>query len=502
MFPFTSRKRQVTRRIEPTLLAGDGTLPSPGMPKAKPKRQAIPSWKDRLERAESNLRREDLQIYNRDVTDFRYARSTAEVLRNFSVGNPDLSATVNSHMRVGIPENYSAVARDLDGAINPEATGVARELITRLTFLSDPLTGYNETPDLQSLSESLAYELLVEGGCIFELVLDNQRLPSRFEPVSYSTIEWQEGSNFELIPVQILGQEERKLDLPTIFMASIDQSLLTPYASSPIQAAIQAVMADSKFLNDLRRAMQRVVQPRLVATLLEDKIRTVISPTIRNDQEKYDAFIAGLVDSLQDQLEGLEPETALIGTDSVEYDILNANSQGSNAHRIWETIQTILERKLLAGAKSMPAVLGRDATASSATASVMLFIKNADIIRRKLNTLYSRALTVAMRLLGYDVVVTFKYENLDIRPESELEAYKAMKQSRILERLSLGLISDEEAVMELTGNLPPPGYKNLAGTMFTYNKGESANPDSQTSNMNKGGAPDNLQPSTPQNPKD
>jgi hypothetical protein len=35
-----------------------------------------------------------------------------------------------------------------------------------------------------------------------------------------------------------------------------------------------------------------------------------------------------------------------------------------------------------------------------------------------------------------------------------------------LELLSLGLVTDAEASLKLTGKLPPPGYKPLSGTMF------------------------------------
>ena len=115
--------------------------------------------------------------------------------------------------------------------------------------------------------------------------------------------------------------------------------------------------------------------------------------------------------------------------------------------------------------------------------------------------IYSRALTQAVRLQGQDVYVEFKYAELDLRPQAELEAYKAMEQSRILEQLSLGLISDEEACILLTGNLPPEGYKPLAGSMFKSGTSIIANPNSQTSTMNKGGAPDKLKPNTSAAPK-
>ena len=111
--------------------------------------------------------------------------------------------------------------------------------------------------------------------------------------------------------------------------------------------------------------------------------------------------------------------------------------------------------------------------------------------------MFSRLLTVAVRLYGVDCVVEFTFNDVDLRPESELEAYKVMKQSRVLQQLSLGLITDEEAAIVLTGSLPPEGSPDLSGTFFMNQPPDLIeNPDSQTSTMNKG-----LEPDTPAAPK-
>jgi hypothetical protein len=84
----------------------------------------------------------------------------------------------------------------------------------------------------------------------------------------------------------------------------------------------------------------------------------------------------------------------------------------------------------------------------------------------KLNEMYSKMFTLAVRLLGHDVYVEFQYNTIDLRPESELESFRSMKQSRILDLLSLGMVTDEHASILLTGSMPPAGYKKLSGTGF------------------------------------
>jgi hypothetical protein len=477
--------------------AGPGALPAMQLPKPPNKQQSFPSFKTQVARTTSVLSQGDRRLANTDVTTFRTGTSTRSILRDMVASSPDLSATVNAYLRVGIPEKYTVIARDMDGEINTEATRLAQELLRRITMLGDPTLGYNPTTDLQSLSESLGKELLTYGAMAIELVLDKSRTPAYLQPVSVSKLKWREedGGTY---PVQDLSGNEVSLDIPTFFYTSIDQDLLTAYSDSPLESAIQAVLADGQFMNDLRKSMQRVIQPRLIATLIEDKVKESIPPEIANDETKLGEFYTNLITQLTTQLTDLQPEEALVSFDNVEYNMMNANTGSSNIGDTLRTVQNLIESKLAAGSKSMSAVLGRDANASSATTSTMLFMKNADIVRRKLNLMYSRALTVAIRLLNQDVFVEFTYADLDLRPQGELEAYKSMKQSRELELLSLGLISDEEACIALTGNLPPQGMKPLSGTMFKSGKVDAGNPNSQTSNMGK---KDELKPDTPAQPK-
>ena len=463
--------------------AGTGQLPTPTPTKAPNRPQALLSFKTQVAKAASALQRSDRRLANTDIATYRTANDTRVVVRDLAASNPDLSATVNSYLRVGIPTEYTVIARDPDGVVNVESTKLAQELLRRLTFLGDPSLGYNPVSDLQSLSESLAKELLQYGSMALELALDKQRLPLYLNAVSVTKLQFKEEDG-GVYPVQVIAGNEISLDIPTFFYISLDQDLLTAYSSSFLEPAIQAVLADTAFLNDLRKSMQRVIQPRLVATIIEEKVKASAPPEIASDPEKMGQLYTSLIDQLNEVLTGLNPEDALVSFDNVEYDMLKSEGSSSSIADTLAIVQKLIESKLAAGAKSMPAILGRDSSGSTATTSAMLFLKNANIIRTKLNIIYSRMLTQAVRLMAQDVYVEFTYAELDLRPQAELEAYRSMYQSRILEQLSLGFITDEEASIKLTGNLPREGHVPLSGTMFKSAKADIANPNSQTSNMN------------------
>lgn len=491
-----------TLRSVKTLLgiqAGPGQLTSPALPRPPNRPIALPSFRTQVSKSTSPLTRTDRGLANTDIVSYRQGTDSRLVVRDYAAASPDLAATKSSYLRVGIPESYTVKARDLDGTLNVEATKLAQEILRSVTFLGDPTLGYNPVTDLQSLSESLGSELILFGSMGLELSLNKLRMPAFFQAVSTTKIQFREEDN-GVFPIQVIGGQEISLDIPTFFYISLDQDLLTAYSASYFEAAIQSVLADAQFLNDLRKSMQRVIQPRLTAKIIEEKVLRSLPPEISADSEKLGAFYNTLIAQVTDVLNGLNPEDALVHFDSVEYKMLGSDGQSANnVAATMQAVQNLIESKLAAGAKTLPAILGRDATGSAATTSTMLFMKNADIVRRKLNVLYSRALTQAVRLMGQDCYVEFRYDDLDLRPQGELEAYKAMRQSRILEQLSLGFISDEEACIDLTGNLPREGHVPISGTMFKSTSASVANPNSQTSVMN--GSPDNLKPNTPAQPK-
>ena len=67
--------------------------------------------------------------------------------------------------------------------------------------------------------------------------------------------------------MQDIGGVETNLDIPTFIYTSIDQDLKNAYASSYLEPAIQPILADAEFTNDLRRVLKRAVHPRVKAQI-------------------------------------------------------------------------------------------------------------------------------------------------------------------------------------------------------------------------------------------
>ena len=496
---FTSIRQAVSRQFTAadgypaTSFEAASALPPAEMPKPPKGQQTFPGYRRQVKPSTSAQPRTERRTASTDLLTLRNAATTKGVIRNFAIASPDLSATTFSFLRVGIPEAYTLVARDMDGTINEKATQLAMEILRRVTYVPDYSLGFNALSSVHALACSLGKELMWYGSAALEVGLDKSRLPINFVPVHTPSIEFTDDDK-GLKPTQKVGGETINLDIPTFVYTSIDQDQLDPYSSSWMEAAIQPVLADVDFMNDLRRVLKQAIHPRITATLFEEKIRKAAPLEISHDPVKLAEYMGGILAEVTDVINNSAPEDAYVTFDLVEYGYLEGNAPDIAGNI--KAVQDYINAKMSTGAKAMPAVLGRGGTGTASSTDALLFVKSADVIRRSLNELFSRALTVSCRLFGEDVYVEFKYATIDLRPESELEAYKAMRQSRILELLSLGLMPDAEACIELTGNLPPPGMKPLSGTMFKQGTTDTQNPDSQTSNMGN-----ELKPKTPASPK-
>lgn len=464
-------------------------------PRVRAKEKAYPAWMTSTNMPDSTIRVQDRNVASTDLSRLSKAQGTQGILRNLAHTSPDLSAALGAYLRTGITKEYFAVARNPDGTSNQEATALAWQLLNRFDFIPDFSKGFTGANSLRTTSESMAKELMLYGACALELVLDKSLLPVRLEPISVTNLRFKPKDK-RLVPVQDVGGTEIDLDVPTFFYTALDRELMEAYPSSPMESAIKPTYFSEEFMADLQRVVRRSVYPRMEVVIDEESIRKYAPAQAQHDQEAMDTYLEQVIGEIEGAINNLNPEDAVIHQDSIKVEMLtNGNISLS---REWETLENMTNAKTATGAKVLPAILGHNVGSSNiASTETLLFMKNVEgSVQLKLNEVYSRALTLAIRLFGLDCYVEFRYDDINLRPESELEAFKSLKQSRVLELLSLGVLTDEDASLELTGYLPPPTMPKLSGTMFRSATPTDLNPylgeNNNGSTMNQ-----SLEPQTP-----
>jgi len=478
------------------------TLPVIAPPKVPNKPLAQPSFSKRTKTTNGDQRlvAADRQTANLDLLTLRNGTTTKSTIRDLAQVSPDLSASVWAYVRLAVSKNFTAVARNQDGTANPEATAALQQILARMNYLTDYAQGFNNISGVLAVAESLARELRLYGSCALELVLDRARLPSRLQPISTTQLVFFEAPDGTNYPVQQIGEVDRNLDTPAFFYESLDQDLMSAYSDSPMESALAASLADAEFTQDIRRVIKRALHPRMDAEIDSEAFRKSIPLELQGDTEGLRAYQNNFVSAVEDVVNGLEVDDALVHLDSVKFSYLNNGNVTLN--REYDTLQSLINSKLATGTKAPPSVLGHGSgSANIASAETMLFLKYVAGLQNKLNSIFSRSLTLSVRLMGYDVYCEFAFAQADLRPEAELAAFRAMNQSTVLEQLSIGLISDEEACIQLTGRLPPKGYKPLSGTFFKAGSQDPNAVDTASAQSSTGAMQQTLTSDAPKAPK-
>lgn len=396
------------------------------------------------------------------------AASTRVLISQLIAASPEFGAAANAYARLGIPAGYKAVARNMDGTFNRDATTLVQAILTRLDVLGNQDSkSYDDSMSIRSIAEAMTRDILVYGGCAAELVLDKARLPYKLQPISFSQINmYPTADGKAMTPKQLIAGQYIDLDLATFFITTLDQDLMAAYPGSPLEPAIQGVMASFEFMNDLRRIIKRSIHPRMEIEIDEAKLRAAVPQDIQGDSDKTNEWMNETVAAISQMMQDLAPEDALVHFDTMGFSIVDHGN--TNLSNEYATIVGIFNSKMTTGTKSLPSILGLgDAAANIASTETLVFMKSVEgMITFKLNEMFSCALTQAVRLMGQDVFVKFTFDRLELRPSLEQESFMALKQSRLLELLSLGMMPDDDVCMELTGNMTPTGYVMKSGTGF------------------------------------
>lgn len=467
------------------------TQPPPKPP--KPGGVGFPGYRKNTVANTAAIPKPRFDVANVDLTStYRTGGSTVEVVRNLTRFSPELAASRAAHIRIGIPEKYIAIARDPDGAFNREATQLVLQLLRQMNTMPDYINGFSQVGSLRSVSEALARSLFEEGAASLELVLDKTRLPNQFVPIPESSlIFYEDGKGTK--PAQKVGGDELDLDIATFFRVVLDPSLYNAYAESPLESAVQPVFASTTFLSDMRKLCARHIHKRYDISIIEEKLMDRIPPEVSSDPEQLSLYLNGILEEVNTAISDLGVDEALVHYDFFEVKYIEGDTGDTPA--TFDTVRNIYDGKIATASKTPPSIMGMGSTTQNvASTETLMFMMNVNgMIRLKLQELYSKALTLAVRLFGLDVTVEFEFDDIDLRPANELEAFKAMKFARITDQLSLGLIGDDEAGLRLTGQLPPAGFKPLSGTMFKMpskgtdaeEPGKPGNPNSTTSAAGK-----------------
>jgi hypothetical protein len=414
-----------------------------------------------------------------------------KAIRALARFNGTVSTAVFAYVQIALTQYKITAYKTGTSEFDPKGTQLARNIVAQMDTLYDYTKGYSDRTPVEALLETHLKEVALTSGVSAELVLNKFQLPERVITVPVEDIKWKSRGDGTKYPVQSGSGDEVVLDIPTFWIHYSNQSANTFFPRSMFEAALNTAFVYIEFIEDMIRVIRRSGHSRLVAKLNLEQTLNAAPPQVRNDEAKRTEYLLAQKKFVEDALATLNPEDAVVTYDNVEFDSMKTEGEKTEYVGILEALSGLAATSL----KSMPSVLGLRIAGSQSLSNTesLVFLKMCKAIQRPVAQLWSRMLTLATRIMGADVYVEFEFAPIELRPELELEAYKTMEQDRILEQLSLGLISDDEAAERLGVGPLPPGYKPLSGTMF-HQKSAAPAP-----SPNNGAQEKALAPKTPAN---
>ena len=409
--------------------------------------------------------------FNTDISSVRTASNAYDAMRALVKISGDVAMSVTSYVRLANTEMRFKVY-DATHQLSADGMITLRSWLASLSYLNDYTYGYDDRIPLAGISESMLMEIMLTGACAMELVLDKARLPFRLQPVSPSKLKWRitpldigNGVSHKITPWQQAQGQTIMLDVPTFFTARLDHDVTLTYPKPPMESALNAAVFSAEVIQDIRRTVRRSGHSRLLMTINTELLIKAAPLDVRGDTTKLQAWMEDVRLNLETQLAGLNPESGLVIFDTMKAEYLNSEI-GASAD--YSPFVDIVDGQLATALRTPPSILGKRMGGSQNVSSSesLLFLKHVEGLHKPVEAVFSRAMTLAMRLFGFDGYVEAKYSPVNLRPKEELEAFAQMKQSRVLELLSLGFLTDQEAAEELGTGMISPTAMPLSGTMF------------------------------------
>ncbi len=443
----------------------------------------------------NEITRDIVNVANTAIGAYRTGATDIAKLRQLDSFSGTVSTAIFSFVEVA-NSGFSVTGFDPEShQMSLEGTQVAKSVLASMDTLHDYSKGFTDKRAIPGVVETALKEVIITGALTQELVLNKFRVPDRINTIPFETINYVSRGDGSKFPRQISSSGGNiDLDFPTIFISELHKHSNKVYASSMMSAALNDTYVFSEFIQDLHRSVRRQGHSRLVMTLDAEKIIALAPDETRADEAKLKKWMEAIRKDVETSLADMNPEDALVCFDTASAELLKADREKSD----YVPLLNAMSGQLATALKTSPSILGLRINGSQSLSNTesLVFLKIARGIQRPVEENMSRILTLAIRLFGCDAYVKFRFNPINLRPEDELEAFKTMKQSRVLELLSEGFITDEEAASMLDTGPRAPGAPTLSGTGFA--RGNSR-VDASKASPNADPQGNALQPDTPDN---
>ena len=373
--------------------------------------------------------------------------------------HPDMSFAIWNFLRMSNSGYTVKCTKVTNSNPYPQGEKDLDELFKR--FEAPNVMQFEKSRSIDRVLNQLLLSVITRGACACELVLAPKNNDVAFiAPVDPATIDFKyEGGRY--VPYQ--NQQKLSLDIPTFFYEGLDEKIDSPYGRSPIISAIHMVFFQLQVLNDIKAVVHNQGYPRLDIKVIEEVLLARMPISIRNNEKLKQEWLSSRLKEIIDMYSSLEPDDAFVHFDSVEIGMTKEGQALIDPQKL----MTVIDNLIMSGLKTLSTILGRRSTGNTesfAKIEIKLYLKGVEAIQAVVETVMSRALTLALNIRGKQGIVEFKFKPLEIRTELEQAQFEQIALQNYAFMRDQGWIDQEEAAMRAVGHspvLPEPDWEHL-----------------------------------------
>jgi len=393
--------------------------------------------------------------------------SSARLFKLFAANDASFSSSLHAHVRM-LHEDFRITAKKANDSEFVEGQKYIDSLRIQFDY-SDGLTSFEIPNTLSDQISRIGRNILTtdnSAGALY-IQLDSKYRAMQFQPVDcdrvyfirdnvkkryaphlitgYQAQQAYEHDNAQLQGINRTTSGRRvSLDFANFLWQPLDADADEIVGNNPLRPGLRNTFTKMEFMDNLRRVLNNQAWPKIKVVLDEQAVLNLAPAQVKQDPRKLIDFFNDYISKVEDQLTGIDPDQNIIVWNTVK-ELGFLESTGNFDPTAYTKL---LEAEQISGYKSPSSVVGRggnqDTGEGLASAELVIFRRTIMAYRAVIETLYSRAFTLSMRLNGLQGYAKFKFKEFTLRPPEESAQFDSTRQGTIVSAWQVGAIGDKE----------------------------------------------------------
>ncbi len=387
--------------------------------------------------------------HNIDITNIQ-SYSSQRLFKLFAANDTSFSASLLTHVRM-LEDNYRVTAFKSKKEKYPEGQEYLDELKERFDH-TDSYEGFEISNTIRDQITRMVRNMLTSDNAAGAMFVNLQKNFEVDEFIIHDCdrvyFEIRPGEKKETPFVYEKGQKIF-LDFANFLWQPMDADAGKVKGNNLLRPALRTIFTKLEFLDNLRKVLKNQAWPKIKVVVDEIAVAKTAPPEIKADGKKLIEYMNTYIGKIEDQLTGIDPDQNIIIYDTIkEISFLESKTKFDPT-----PIAKLLDSEQISGLKTPPSVVGKGGSTRTAeglaSAELVIFRRCIKAIRAIVETLYSRAYTLALRLKGLNGHAEFKLDEFSLRPPEESAQYDSITQDNVINAWIVGAIGDKEMTMKL-----------------------------------------------------